>query len=250
MTDIAYAAGFASVRQFNDTIRSVFDASPSQLRRTSHCRDPRPLRTGTCVTSPSVPRAAEPAVVAMAPARTRHPRPLDADAAGFSNCPRPRAGGDRVLPTTMCSSRCTTSICATWVPPSAVCGASSILMRHRGDRRGTVRRSARRTRAGRPGVRVPGSCDPFASVIVSTMVGQQISTAAARTHLAPPRLPNSASPPWTSEDDPRPPLPDTGGHRRIGADVLRGPRRRIDAIVAIAQPSPTGRWNCTRGRCV
>ena len=34
-TDIAYAAGFGSVRQFNDTIRSIFAFSPSQMRRRS-----------------------------------------------------------------------------------------------------------------------------------------------------------------------------------------------------------------------
>lgn len=33
MTDIAFAAGFGSVRQFNDTIREVFATSPSDLRR-------------------------------------------------------------------------------------------------------------------------------------------------------------------------------------------------------------------------
>jgi len=32
ITDIAFAAGFQSVRQFNDTVREVFAATPSQLR--------------------------------------------------------------------------------------------------------------------------------------------------------------------------------------------------------------------------
>lgn len=32
MTDVAFAAGFSSVRQFNDTVREVFDAAPSALR--------------------------------------------------------------------------------------------------------------------------------------------------------------------------------------------------------------------------
>lgn len=32
LTDVAFAAGFASVRQFNDTVREVYAASPSQLR--------------------------------------------------------------------------------------------------------------------------------------------------------------------------------------------------------------------------
>ncbi len=31
--EVAFAAGFSSVRQFNDTIRQVFDATPSELRR-------------------------------------------------------------------------------------------------------------------------------------------------------------------------------------------------------------------------
>lgn len=33
MTDVAFAAGFASVRQFNDTVRAVFATAPSELRR-------------------------------------------------------------------------------------------------------------------------------------------------------------------------------------------------------------------------
>ena len=32
MTDVAFAAGFASVRQFNDTVREVFAATPTRLR--------------------------------------------------------------------------------------------------------------------------------------------------------------------------------------------------------------------------
>ena len=33
MTDVAFAAGFGSVRQFNDTIRAVYAQSPTELRR-------------------------------------------------------------------------------------------------------------------------------------------------------------------------------------------------------------------------
>ena len=32
-TEIAFAAGFGSIRQFNDTIREVYDSAPSELRR-------------------------------------------------------------------------------------------------------------------------------------------------------------------------------------------------------------------------
>jgi AraC family transcriptional regulator of adaptative response / DNA-3-methyladenine glycosylase II len=57
MTEVAFAAGFASIRQFNDTVRSVFATTPTALRRkagaaaaapngTLHLRLPfrRPLR--------------------------------------------------------------------------------------------------------------------------------------------------------------------------------------------------------------
>ncbi|RBY79588.1 DNA-3-methyladenine glycosylase 2 family protein [Geodermatophilus sp. TF02-6] len=36
MTDIAFAAGFASIRQFNDTVREVFALTPTELRRLVH----------------------------------------------------------------------------------------------------------------------------------------------------------------------------------------------------------------------
>src|SRR5947207_1730932 len=37
-TDVAFAAGFDSIRQFNDTIRSVFALTPSELRRSGQRR--------------------------------------------------------------------------------------------------------------------------------------------------------------------------------------------------------------------
>ena len=42
ITDVAFAAGFASVRQFNDTVREVFSVTPSELRRTA-----QPATAGT-----------------------------------------------------------------------------------------------------------------------------------------------------------------------------------------------------------
>jgi len=42
MTDVAFAAGFGSVRQFNDTVREVFATSPTELRR----RRARPTGSG------------------------------------------------------------------------------------------------------------------------------------------------------------------------------------------------------------
>ena len=39
-TEVAFGAGFASVRQFNDTIRSVFATTPTELRRKNARHDP------------------------------------------------------------------------------------------------------------------------------------------------------------------------------------------------------------------
>jgi AraC family transcriptional regulator, regulatory protein of adaptative response / DNA-3-methyladenine glycosylase II len=58
-TDIAFAAGFGSVRQFNDTIRDVFATSPSALRAAVHptgwiaaagaSTDQRPVGVSVCL---------------------------------------------------------------------------------------------------------------------------------------------------------------------------------------------------------
>jgi AraC family transcriptional regulator of adaptative response / DNA-3-methyladenine glycosylase II len=42
MSDIAFAAGFSSIRQFNDTIRGVFAATPTVLRRGASGAGPMP----------------------------------------------------------------------------------------------------------------------------------------------------------------------------------------------------------------
>jgi AraC family transcriptional regulator of adaptative response / DNA-3-methyladenine glycosylase II len=46
VTEIAYAAGFASIRQFNDTVREVYATTPSQLRAAARSR-PAQLGAGT-----------------------------------------------------------------------------------------------------------------------------------------------------------------------------------------------------------
>ncbi|MFD8423092.1 DNA-3-methyladenine glycosylase 2 family protein [Streptomyces sp. NPDC059466] len=51
MTEIAFAAGFSSIRTFNDTVREVFALSPSELRE----RLPRKRAAAVVKASPSVP---------------------------------------------------------------------------------------------------------------------------------------------------------------------------------------------------
>ncbi len=65
VTEIAFASGFASVRQFNDTIRSLYAATPSGLRAAAPARDrascaPPPLRRHPPAVSPTAPYQAGP----------------------------------------------------------------------------------------------------------------------------------------------------------------------------------------------
>ena len=46
ITDVAFAAGFRSVRQFNETIRAVFSQTPTELRRRSRSRAGRSAEPG------------------------------------------------------------------------------------------------------------------------------------------------------------------------------------------------------------
>lgn len=58
LTDIAFAAGFGSVRQFNDTMRAVFAASPTELRTST--------RRGSASSRPSTSSAGTGARLAVA----------------------------------------------------------------------------------------------------------------------------------------------------------------------------------------
>ncbi|WP_433698486.1 AlkA N-terminal domain-containing protein [Nocardiopsis sp. CA-288880] len=47
MADVAFAAGFASVRQFNETMQAVFDRSPTEMRSVGRSRAPGSSAPGT-----------------------------------------------------------------------------------------------------------------------------------------------------------------------------------------------------------
>ncbi len=52
MADVAFGAGFSSIRQFNDTVRSVFDLSPSGLRSRRSGRPAEPAAGSVVVRLP------------------------------------------------------------------------------------------------------------------------------------------------------------------------------------------------------
>lgn len=205
MAEIAFAAGFGSVRQFNDTIREVFGMSPSDLR----------ARTGTAAAAPAgavtvrLPTRAPFAaghlhgfVAARAVPGIEHvsgavySRSLDLPN-GHGTVDVRLAGGRppagttafvqatfrladwRDLAPAVTRVRRTFDLDADPVAIDAALGADAVL--------GPLV-------AATPGLRVPGSVDPFETV-VRAVVGQQVSVAGARTVVG--RLVTSLGTPLT-----------------------------------------------------
>ena len=95
-----------------------------------------------------------------------------------------------------------------------------------------------------PGIRVPGALDGW-ELLLRTMVGQQISLAAARTHLA--RLvaalgdPVDGVPGWRL-------VPTAAAVAAHGAEVITGPRSRVEAVVGAAVAVADGTLDLGIGR--
>jgi AraC family transcriptional regulator, regulatory protein of adaptative response / DNA-3-methyladenine glycosylase II len=68
VTEVAFAAGFASLRQFNETIRAVFEASPTELRERRHGRGRTPdtATDGDAPTNEPGPLAGHPIEIRLA----------------------------------------------------------------------------------------------------------------------------------------------------------------------------------------
>ncbi|MEP6651413.1 MAG: AlkA N-terminal domain-containing protein [Lapillicoccus sp.] len=98
--------------------------------------------------------------------------------------------------------------------------------------------------AAAPGLRVPGALDGW-ELLLRTMVGQQISLAAARTHLA--RLVAALGEPVEGRDGWRL-VPSAVVVAERGREVLTGPRTRVEAVVAAAAKVADGSLDLSSGR--
>ncbi|MGV8908633.1 MAG: AlkA N-terminal domain-containing protein [Propionicimonas sp.] len=247
-SDIAFASGFGSVRQFNDTISEVYDRTPSQLRAS---RRAAVGRHGRHV-------EADPDAVPSGAIRLLLPVRAPFDAVGVFTWLAARA-----VPGVETAGRL--SYARTLLLPG---GPATFEVAPEGDR---LRLAARlsglsdlpplvsRVRrlfdadadpvgidealgrepalaasvAANPGIRLPGAVDPH-EMLLRALVGQQISVAAARTQLA--RLASALGTTVAGSGQaaglttlfPTPAQVAEGGR-----DVLVGPRARIDNIVAI-----------------
>ncbi|WP_227496948.1 DNA-3-methyladenine glycosylase 2 [Planctomonas psychrotolerans] len=261
ITEVAFASGFASVRSFNETISAVYERSPSELRALR----PVPAATGGRGSAPSATAAVEagsaPTTITLRlPARA----PFDAEgifgflashaALGMESGTADEFTQALRLP----HGFATATLRRLGTEPAIECEAR---LEHVDDLAPLVARvrrlfdldadaeaidavlaadpalaaSVRRT----PGIRIPGSIDPHATLF-RTVVGQQISVAAAVTTHG--RLVQELG-------DPLPPgLAGTVTHvfptaERIaehGHEVLRGPKRRIETMLHLAEQLASG----------
>ncbi|MFK0012270.1 DNA-3-methyladenine glycosylase 2 family protein [Streptomyces sp. NPDC091027] len=192
MGDVAFAAGFSSIRTFNDTVREVFALSPSELRERSvkagRTKDAPPRIPGTIslrlpFRAPLNPdnlfghlaATAVPGVEEWRDGAYRRTLRLPHGTGVVALTPRPDHIGCRLALTDLRDLTIAISRCR-WMldldaDPEAVDGQlrSDPLLAPLVDKA--------------PGRRVPRTVDA-AEFAVRAVLGQQVSTAAARTHAA------------------------------------------------------------------
>ena len=267
VADVAFASGFGSIRQFNDTIRAVYERSPLELRATARLR-----HRGVAV--PVVPAGAgsgsEPGADAEADphgglVRLRLPARAPFDAAGVFHwlgtraldgveeagplhyrralrlpggpaLVRFEAGGDADAPSIDVEARLAT---LADLPPLVArvrrlfdLDADAVAI----DEALAADPRLAASVAAVPGIRVPGCLDPH-ELVFRALVGQQVSVKAARTALA--RLAAELGE-HVGGDGPSVLFPTTAAIAEEGEHVLRGPAARIRTIVDVARRLETG----------
>lgn len=263
LADIAFAAGFNSVRQFNETISEVFALTPSALRESALRESARRPVTA----------AAKPGVSALTVRLPYRPpfNPGIFDFLAVRAVPGIEDSGlrdgvysyARTLRLPRSAARFRVEFDA---GPSAAreltLSVEGLDLHDLPALLGRVRRlfdldadplavdevlavDPRLTASvhAAPGMRLPGAVDPQ-ELLVRAMIGQQITVAAARTALT--GLASAGTPLAGDQAG----IPD-GGHLTTlfptpgqiadaGAELLRGPRRRIDSLLAAAQAMASG----------
>lgn len=248
-TDVAFAAGFASVRQFNDTLQAVFAATPSELRarrRRSRSETPGAVTLRLPFRAP----LDGPGLLAFLAARAVPGVESVADGCYARTLRLPHGHGTaelrpgpshvdatlrltelRDLPVAVSRLRRLLDLDADPAAVHEALGCDPAL-------------SA--TVADVPGIRVAGTVDGT-ETLLRAVLGQQVSVAAARTAAAgltaalgePLDIPGGALTRL---------FPSAAAVAEHGATVLSGPRRRIDAVRNVAAAVASGELVVDPGR--
>jgi AraC family transcriptional regulator of adaptative response / DNA-3-methyladenine glycosylase II len=252
IADVAFAAGFSSIRQFNDTVLAVYETTPTEIRArwgkgasASSRFDATPGRVDA--TPPSLGRATT--ISLRLPARApfdgagllrffaAHAVPglESATEESFERSVRlPHGvarmsveldGGTGIRCVARLESVTDVATLVARVRRMFDLDADSVAI----DEALAADRTLRPLVAATPGIRLPGSLDAE-EALFRTLIGQQISVPAARTVLG--RL--------TAELGTDGLFPTAEQIARRGRDVLRGPERRIATIVGVAEALASG----------
>lgn len=265
VSDVAFAAGFGSIRQFNDTVTEVYERTPSQLRAS------RRARTARGWTESSQPDAPGPAH-GLTGTRVELTLPVRApfDASGVFAWLAARAipgvesaGADHYARTVLLPGG-PGDFTVRWdgarlqleARLTRLADLTPLVARVRrlfdadADPIGIDEALAREpaltasVRAA-PGIRLPGAVDA-PELLLRALVGQQISVAAARTQLA--RLAAACGTPVEPGQHGLTRLfPTPAQVAEHGRTALVGPRTRVENIVAIAEQLADGRLELNWG---
>lgn len=256
VADVAFAAGFSSIRQFNETVQAVYEMTPSALRALTGAAvrqtdDRSPSDNGVTGERSQSAGATEPTTITL---RLPVREPFDAagilqflrdhavvgletaDQYSFSRLIRLPGGLARItlsrdeLPGILCSARLDSltdlSTLVSRVRRFLDLDADSLAI----DTELGADPALAPSVAAHPGVRLPGSLDPH-EVLFRTMLGQQVSVAAARTVIGRIASELSATPGL---------FPTATEIAEHGFEVLRGPQSRVAAIVGAARVLAAG----------
>jgi AraC family transcriptional regulator of adaptative response / DNA-3-methyladenine glycosylase II len=254
LADVAFAAGFASVRQFNDTIREVFARTPSQLRASAVTRRRKH----------EAPAENSPVTGTKLSLRLPYREPFDADGIlgflGARAVPGVEWAEDGGYGRTL---RLPHGAASVWLTPQDGHMRCELQLTDVRDLGSAVARTRRLLDldadpeavmrvlgadpalapavAATPGIRVPGAVDG-PELLLRAMLGQQVSVAAARTNAG--RLAEALGEPL--------PLgtlfPTPIAIAEHGREVLRGPQRWIEAVCAVAEALASGELDVHVGR--
>lgn len=259
--DVAFASGFGSIRQFNDTIAEVYDRTPSQLRATRRSADLSDSREA--MAHPESDKSADGAGLPVS-IRLALPVRLPFDAAGVFAWLAARAvagveaAGPDSYARTLLLPGGPGSFEVRWdgarlrldARLTTLADLSPLVARVRrlfdadADPVGidealaaepALRESVQRV----PGIRLPGAVDAH-ELLLRAIVGQQISVAAARTQLG--RLTAAVGTrlvfPTSAGLTHLFPTPEQVAER--GAEALVGPRTRSANLLAVAAGLASG----------
>lgn len=244
ISDVAFSAGFASIRQCNDTIREVFSLTPGELRARRR-----------------LPASAAPGAIDLV---LPYRGPFDASGIFQWMAARAVSGVEEATATSF-SRHLRMAGGPAWFEVSSD-ASERLHLRARVARLGdlaplvsTVRRifdldadplavdqalsvhpELAPLVARTPGIRVPGSADPH-EMLIRAMIGQQITVVAARTALT------TLADALGERTEQGLLFPTMTAIAERGAEVLRGPAARIRAILGAAAALADGSLRLTVG---